>query len=408
MSKICWLGVDLGETEFVAAVAFEDAASDWAQLPYRSFKNTKAGIHAFVKWARRCTANGTLGGLCVEALGAPMWDWMEILNERLGPVSPVNPKRTAQFGKVLGIADKTDRVDACILALFGLRMTPVARALPDPQIRQMRELCHFRDALRQDRQALQNRLRTVKLPALIREEAEVEVVRMKSFLKRIDQEIDGMITANPSMAHDCALLETIPGVARLTAVRVMSELGDLRQYTREEITALAGLYPRQYESGTSVRKRPRLAKTGKARVRSALYYPAMSARQHCAPLRAFADRLCARGMAKKAALLAVERKLLLLMRALLVSNTPYQDPAPTATKPTTPEPIIALALTSALRVSCPTSAAQDRATLASDPSGACGSKTMRRGRTQKLPRTPHRIGHKAINAKTRRYLQSAT
>ena len=102
-------------------------------------------------------------------------------------------------------------------------------------------------------------------------------------------------------------------------------MGDLAEYTRSEIVGYAGLYPVDFESGSSVHKLPHLAKGGGGRVRRVLYMAAMSARRYCPQLKAFADRLESQGKKKLVVLAAVMRKLLLLIRALVVTGHDY-DP----------------------------------------------------------------------------------
>ena len=118
-------------------------------------------------------------------------------------------------------------------------------------------------------------------------------------------------------------MATIPGVARKTVRATIAMFGDLRQYKRNEIVALAGLYPDEFLSGTSVHRKSKLVKGGGARLRGCLYMGTLTSRRKCPQLRAFADRLEGRGMHDKAMLCALMRKTLLLMRALVISETDY-------------------------------------------------------------------------------------
>ena len=165
MDKLsCWFGV-IWEQSFVAAMAPESLGSNWSAFPHRTFANTKEGVRQFVTWAHRQGAGKSVDGVCVESLGPLFWGWLELLGGRLGPVSPVSPQRTAQFARVMGVRDKTDRVDACVLALFGLRMRPAPRALPRQSERELRALCHFLAAKRAEVRAQENRLLRARLPS---------------------------------------------------------------------------------------------------------------------------------------------------------------------------------------------------------------------------------------------------
>jgi transposase len=97
----------------------------------------------------------------------------------------------------------------------------------------------------------------------------------------------------------------------------------LTEVSAKELTAYAGLAPHHHQSGTSVKKKSRIDKRGNARLRKALYMPALVAAQHHPVLRCFYQRLLDRGKPKKVALVAVMKKLLLLCRALLITQQPF-------------------------------------------------------------------------------------
>ena len=149
----------------------------------------------------------------------------------------------------------------------------------------------------------------------------------------LDQQIDDLRTRirqhfdqYPQLRQQRDLLTSIPGIGELTAARLLAELPHWASFTSpKQVAAFAGLSPQQRVSGTSVRGRTRLSKRGSARLRTALYMPAISAKQHNPVLKAFAQRLLDAGKAKMAVLAAVMRKLLLLAFAILKSGRPF-DP----------------------------------------------------------------------------------
>ena len=140
-------------------------------------------------------------------------------------------------------------------------------------------------------------------------------------MKRVINEDDGF-------KRDFALLNTIAGVGPITAMTVLAEIGDLRRFERaRQLTAYAGVTPRNVESGTSVRGKTHMCKRGNGRVRQALYLSAMATlnTKHPNSLSMMHYRLCEEGKEGKAALGAVMRKQLTVMRAILISGRPY-DP----------------------------------------------------------------------------------
>ena len=126
MRNSYWLGVDLSKETFHAAIASLDSLpSAWASLPNAEFENSPAGVDALCSWiTQQGLSIQSLLGICVEATGRYAWTFVAQLDGRLAPVSIVNPARPVAFAKSMGLRDKTDHVDACILALYGVAHKP--------------------------------------------------------------------------------------------------------------------------------------------------------------------------------------------------------------------------------------------------------------------------------------------
>jgi transposase len=137
---------------------------------------------------------------------------------------------------------------------------------------------------------------------------------------------DDLIAASARLREDRALLQSIPGVGATTAQAIPAELPAVGQVPSAEAAAFAGLAPRQHQSGTTVRKRARLSKAGNARLRKALYLPALTAIQSNPLLKALDERLTAAGKAKMAAVGACMRKLLMISYGVLKNRAPF-DPS---------------------------------------------------------------------------------
>lgn len=325
MCKKIWIGIDLAKASFHAAVAPVDAhPTDWARLPNRVFEHSAKGMRALCAWMKQLGyCNDQITGVCVEATGRLSWQFAELLDGRLGEVSIVNPARPVQFARSVGLREKTDRTDACILALFGVALRPIPRPLPSVRQHQLRELAGLYANTRRDLTAVNNQLKEPIHSAFVKRRLRVKYRRLEADLKLVEQEMDDLLDADPQTYEDVRRIQTIPGVGPKTARLLMAHLGDLRQYSRAQLTARAGLYPRQYQSGTSVHKRPRMAKGGGQAIRSALYMAALSARRRCPHMEIFANALKEKGMSNMAILGAVMRKLLLLIRTLITTGQDY-------------------------------------------------------------------------------------
>jgi transposase len=327
MCNTVWVGIDLAKKSFYAALAPLGARPDaWAKLHHRAFEHSATGVTALCTWVEHLGyAREHIAGVCVEATGSLAWLFTELIEDRLGPVSIVNPAYPHQFAKSVGLREKTDRSDACVLALYGVAMRPVPRPLPSVRQRTLRELAKLYAGSRRDLTAVDNQLGEPILSPFVRKYLTRKHRQLEKALVAIEKEMDAITDEDPQMGQDAKRMQTIPGVGPKTARALLAQLGDLRQYTRAQLTARAGLYPRKHQSGTSVHRRPRLAKGGGGAIRTSLFMAALTARRRCPHLRAFADTLKQNGLSNMAVLGAVMRKLLLLIRTLVINGLDY-DP----------------------------------------------------------------------------------
>ena len=158
------------------------------------------------------------------------------------------------------------------------------------------------------------------------EDIQDHLKELTSRMKALQKAIFEVIASNPELKERSALLETIPGIGKLTAARLLAELGDISCFEdAPQLAAYAGLNPKGFRSGSSVHKKTRLSKEGRALLRHILYMPAIVAWKHNPIIRAFCDRLTQRGLPKMAIVAAAMRKLLHLVFGVLKNRQPF-DP----------------------------------------------------------------------------------
>jgi transposase len=322
MTTHYWIGVDLAKDSFHAALAREHSKTEqWKKLPQKSFEHSPGGLTAFAEWVH---AQGVtleqVAGVCVESTGNLSWRWLFALDQRLGNVSIVNPYFIKTFGQSMRMRNKTDRIDAAVIALYGLQREPAPTAIPSQAERQLRKLHRLYGALEKDRTAHKNRLLEVGEDQLVRTHIEEIVADLNSHIERIEKEMDQLIQSDKVLSNDYKILKTIKGIGLKTARLLLAELGDMRKFSRKQVVAFTGLYPKLFQSGSSVNKKTRLAKGGGAILRRNLYWAAMAAKKHNPKLKIFFNRLVERGHTKKSAVVAVMRKLILIARAVVVSG----------------------------------------------------------------------------------------
>jgi transposase len=222
--------------------------------------------------------------------------------------------------------NKTDKLDSAIIAWFCKTHHPTAWQPLSEAHKRLRSLVRHREDLLQTQLQQQNRLRDTT-DTLVRDSLQTVLDTIAKQLETVERSIKQHLAAHTELRNSLHLLTAIVGIGVVTAAKLLAEFADLEQYESAKAAAAdAGLTPSQFESGTSVRKRARLSKIGKAGIRAALYWPAITAMRCCPAFKAFAARLAARGKAKKVIICAVMRKLVHIIYGVLKHRTPY-DPA---------------------------------------------------------------------------------
>jgi transposase len=223
------------------------------------------------------------------------------------------------------VRTKTDRVDAGVIARFCRAQRPEAWAPPSREQRELRALVRRMESLEEMRRMETNRLEGAD--AVVRESIERHVAHLDEQIAETQRAIDEHVDASGELHRQCRLLETIPGVGRRTAARLLAEVSKIADYeSAREVAAAAGLVPRERQSGTSVKGRARMSKVGSRRVRELLYFPAIVAMKHNPVIRALKQRLEERGKTTMVIVGAAMRKLLVLCYGVLKSGEPF-DPS---------------------------------------------------------------------------------
>lgn len=326
----CWAGLDVAKDSFDAALAAPALGASPAELrfmPVRTFARTPQGVHEFLAWsAALWPGSGAAPRAVMEATGAYSTELAAWLTQEQPALRPAiaNPKHTADFISSLGLRNKTDRLEARALALYGLERRPAPYEPLSPERDELRGLLRYRDALVHERIAERNRAAEPGHPGRVRKLQQRRLRQLDRDIQTLDTQARELAGQHRALARDIELLQTIYGVGWLTAAIVRAELGDLRRFQNARpLTAFAGLSPRIHQSGKT-RRATHLCKQGNGRVRQALYMAAVAATRGNTQLAQDYHRLCAREKIRMVALGALMRKLLTVMRAVLVHEQPYQ------------------------------------------------------------------------------------
>lgn len=310
------LGIDIAKQRFEVALLIE------GKVKNKSFKNTTEGFETLAVWLTKLGISKVQA--CLEATGNYGEDLAIYLHEAGHSVSMVNPARIKGFARSELIRTKTDSMDAGIIARFCLAMKPEAWIPPSPAVRILRALVRRADSLIDMLTQEKNRLGTAheSVIPLIQEHIDF----LKKEIKKVRKQIADIIDQNPNLRQKKDLLVSIPGIGKATIAVILGELDNLEKFNHvRELVAFIGLAPKETLSGSSIKGKPRLCKIGHARLRKALYMPALVSIQCNPVMLAFYSRLKEKNKNGKVIVCAIMRKLVHIIFGILKSGKKF-DP----------------------------------------------------------------------------------
>ncbi len=290
----------------------------------KRFANTTAGILSLLKWLQWQT-DGSVH-ICMESTSVYWEELAETLYEEGYIVSVVNPVRIKGYAMSQLRRSKTDPLDGDVIADFCRTQEVAPWMPPSSEQKKLRALVRHLEALKKSRTQQCNRLATCK-DEEVKASLEALTNAINAEIEQIEKRIDDLIDQDPDIKEKKELLESIPGIGKKTAIHILAEMFDIESYENAKaVAADAGVTASHYESGTSVRRRPKISRMGKAAIRSALFYPAMTALRHNPAVQKLARRLEARGKKKSVIRVAAMRKLMHLAYGVIKNRKPF-DPA---------------------------------------------------------------------------------
>lgn len=316
------VGVDVAKATFDVALGLAKPGKFQTRA---KLANREEGFKELVAWLDKYAPEATV---CMEATGVYHEALATFLVQQGKTVYVANPAQVKYFGKSQLSRTKTDRTDAKLIAQFATSQQAGAKPMapwtpPTPAQRTLRVLVERLDDLKGMERMEANRL-DVANPA-VRSSLEDSLRALRQQIKVLEKRIDQHIDNDPGLRHDATLMTSIPGIAKTTSASLLAALGDLHRFDAPgKLVAFAGLNPALRESGT-LKGTVRISKTGAPGLRAKLYMPAVSAKNHNPVVRAFCERLLARGKLPKVAVCAAMRKLLHLVWGVIHTNTPF-DP----------------------------------------------------------------------------------
>jgi transposase len=313
------LGLDVAKLKFNACLM-----RSGGRLRHKVFPNNSQGFAQLSDWLDK--QGVTQVHACMEATGTYGDSLATYLHKQEHLVSVVNPAAIKAYAQSHLSRTKTDRVDAALIAGFCSERRPPAWHPPTREVQELQALVRRLESLTEMRTAEENRLSSGISVEAVRASVEELMAHLCEQIKKTEALIRSHIDNHPGLKKQSQLLDSIPGVGETTAAALLAEVPDFSQYgSARQVAAFAGLVPRERQSGSSVRGRVRLSKIGNARLRKALYFPAITALR-CSPFfQEWAEGLRQRGKSKMAVIGAVMRKLVHLAYGVLKTGKPF-DP----------------------------------------------------------------------------------
>ena len=302
------VAIDVSATELV--VARERAGG---LLPVAKFPNTAAGHRALLKALAPARSPARV---ILEATGVYSLELALVLHQAVGvEVMVVNPRTIKDYQRARLTRAKTDRVDALGLLDFLARMPFLAWTPPAPEVLALQQLTRRIFQLRNELTREQARLHAVGFTpdrgGVIAHDLELNLAHLQRRIKALHASALELVKSHPALQAAVARLTSAPGIAHVSAMRLLAELLVLPpELKAPQWVAHAGLDPRPCESGSSLHKPRHITKTGNRYLRTALFMPALVAIQRDGQVKAFYEQLIARGKKPKQAIVAVMRKLL--------------------------------------------------------------------------------------------------
>lgn len=315
MSNQMWIGIDVSKTSL-------DLDSYPCQK-YQSYTNTAMGISKLVS---QCLKKQP-ALIVMEATGG-YEDKAAIQLRAAGlGVAVVNPRQVRDFAKATGQLAKTDRIDAQILAHYGALMSPPAGIETSAHAKALKTLLGRRRQISGILTSERNRCHLAT--SFVKESLEKHIQWLKEEMEEIEENIDELIQSDEYYKQRNVLLQSVPGIGKRLAAALLTELPELGTLNRQQIASLAGVAPKNHDSGT--RRGTRHVLGGRSYARSALYMGALVAAQYNPSIKKFYQRLRDAGKAAKVALTACMRKLLVMLNTMLRENQAWDTERASAT-----------------------------------------------------------------------------
>lgn len=313
MTQYQFVGVDVAKDKFDVALEINNSCYQ------ECFSNDKKGYRSFSKWLAKYTSQPWV---CMEATG----HYSELIADYLFlkqiKVSVVNPLQIKSFARARLSRNKTDQLDARIIASYCEKMQPRTFTSRSETHKELKDLTNLLDTLKEQHARLTNQLHSAQSESAKKSIRKI-IKSLANEIAKVEKQIDEIIKQHSEMNENMNLLMSIQGVGKQTAYKVLSHVPDMNCFANaKQFAAFIGITPRQHQSG-NFRGKTTISRLGDARLRKVFYMAGLVAKRFNKRLQPFVMRLQANGKAPKAIICAVMRKLAHIVFGVLKNKRPF-------------------------------------------------------------------------------------
>jgi transposase len=322
------VGIDVSYKKFDARFGTIDTQQQNTLSPSKSFNNSPAGFKLFLRWLKKLIVSHDIPLIFVmEATGVYYEHLAHFLLQHGYQVAVILPNKIRNYAKSLESKSKTDPIDAATITRFGLERQLKLWTPPSDTLKTLRDLCREYHCLKTNTTEIKNQLHALKSSFKPHQQSFKRKSQLLKFLQKqialIKNDLRDLVKTDATLAQRLKKIATTKGLGDITILTVLAETRCFEFVTKQkQLTSYAGFDIVFNDSGIKKGKTS-ISKKGNKFIRKALFMPALSACRANPEMKQFYQRLVAKGKNKKLAIIAVARKLLLLIYTLWKTNSPY-------------------------------------------------------------------------------------
>jgi transposase len=313
MTQYQFVGIDVAKDKFDVAVEVNK------KFHQECFSNNRKGYQAFCKWLNKITSQPWI---CMEATGHYSELIADYLASRQIRVSVVNPLQIKSFARAKLSRNKTDQLDARMIATYCEAMLPRTFQPRSNLHKELKDLSNLLDMLKAQHTQLSNQLHCAQ-SGVAKKTISKMIKALEKEIKKVENLIAELIKGNKELNENMELITSIKGVGKLTAYKVLSHIPNMSNFKNaKQFAAFIGISPRQHQSG-NYQGKTTISRLGNSTLRKTFYMAALVAKRFNGRLKPFVDRLQKNGKAPKSIICAVMRKLAHFIFGVLKNKRPF-------------------------------------------------------------------------------------